>query len=232
MGIGKADPSAFFSRMYELLYGRYGPQRWWPGEDRFEIIVGAILTQNTSWTNAEKALINLKTGGALTPKRIRELPQNDLAILIKPSGYFNSKARKLKSFAQFLDEFYCDSLDCLFSQEPYSLRWSLLSVYGIGEETADDILLYAAGLPRFVIDSYTIRILSRLEVISGGSKYDSAQTLFESNLKSDVNLFNEYHALLDRHGKEVCRKVPLCRECCLLEICPTGITNTRGWGRG
>lgn len=228
MGIGKTDSATFLSRVYELLYGRYGPQGWWPGEDRFEIIVGAILTQNTSWTNAEKALRNLKMAGVLIPKRIRELSQNDLAILIKPSGYFNSKARKLKSFAQFLDEFHCDSLDRLFSQEPHSLRWDLLSVYGIGEETADDILLYAAGLPRFVIDSYTMRILSRLRVISGKNKYGSVQALVETNLKSDVKLFNEYHALLDRHGKEVCRKVPLCRKCCLLGICPTGITDTRG----
>ena len=226
MGIGKTDLSTFFSGIYELLYGQYGPQGWWPAEDRFEMIVGAILTQNTSWKNVEKALINLKKAGALTPKRIRELSQNDLAILIKPSGYFNSKARKLKSFAQFLDEFYCDSLDCLFNQKPDSLRLDLLSVYGIGEETADDILLYAAELPRFVIDAYTIRIMSRLGVISDRSRYDSVQTLFELNLKSDVKLFNEYHALLDRHGKEVCRKIPLCRECCLLDICQKGVIDT------
>lgn len=209
-------------KLYTLLYRRYGPQHWWPSESRFEIVVGAILTQNTNWRNVERALANLKEAGAMSPNRILEIPQDILAALIRPSGYFNSKAKKLKAFANVLVEHHNGDLNHLFGQPPLVLRQELLSIYGIGNETADDIMLYAAGLPSFVIDSYTVRIMTRLGVISGKLSYHVVQELFHRNLPSDASLFNEFHALLDRHGKERCRRVPACMECCLLSLCPTG----------
>ena len=209
-------------QVYQLLYERYGPQHWWPSDSRFETIVGAILTQNTAWRNVERALANLKAAGAMSPARIRELAQDELAALIRSSGYFNIKARKLKAFADLLGRRHHDDLDHLFDQEHQALRRELLSIYGIGEETADDIMVYAAHLPSFVVDSYTVRILARLGVTSGKQRYHTAQALFHDNLPPDAGLFNEYHALLDRHAKETCRKLPLCRDCCLLSLCPTG----------
>ena len=210
------------TQLYQLLYRQYGPQRWWPSDSRFETIVGAILTQNTAWPNVERALANLKVAGALSPARIRELAQDELAALIRSSGYFNTKARKLKAFADVLGQRHYDDLDHLFDQEPRALRRELLSIYGIGEETADDIMVYAAHMPSFVIDSYTVRILSRLGIIEEKQRYHAVQALFHDNLPPDAGLFNEYHALLDRHAKETCRKQPLCRDCCLLSLCPTG----------
>ena len=210
------------TQLYSLLYQRYGPQHWWPSDSRFETIVGAILTQNTAWRNVERALANLKAAGALSPAHIRELAQDELAALIRSSGYFNTKARKLKAFADVLGQRHHDNLDHLFDQEPGALRRELLSIYGIGEETADDIMVYAAHMPSFVIDSYTVRILARLGVISGKQRYHAVQALFHDNLPPDAGLFNEYHALLDRHAKETCRNLPLCRDCCLLSLCPTG----------
>ena len=210
------------TQLYSLLYQRYGPQHWWPSDSRFETIVGAILTQNTAWRNVERALANLKAAGALSPARIRELAQDELAALIRSSGYFNTKARKLKAFADVLGQRHHDDLDHLFDQEPGALRRELLSIYGIGEETADDIMVYAAHLPSFVIDSYTVRILARLGVIEGKQRYHAVQALFHDNLPPDAGLFNEYHALLDRHAEETCRKLPLCRDCFLLSLCPTG----------
>ena len=215
------------TQLYQLLYQRYGPQHWWPSSSRFETVVGAILTQNTAWRNVERALANLKAAGALSPARIRELAQDDLAALIRSSGYFNTKARKLKAFADVLGRHHDDNLDHLFDQEPRALRRELLSIYGIGEETADDIMVYAAYLPSFVVDSYTVRILGRLGVTSGKQRYHAVQALFHDNLPLDAGLFNEYHALLDRHAKETCRKVPLCRDCCLLSLCPTGGGHSR-----
>ncbi len=158
----------------------------------------------------------------MTPSRLRELPQDDLAAIIRSSGYFNSKARKLKAFAHYIGERYGDDLHAFFSQDLTPLRIELLSIYGIGRETADDIILYAAGKPSFVIDSYTIRILQRLGLDPGGTGYDDFQALFHSNLDPDPDLFNEYHALLDRHAALTCRKSPLCSDCCLLDICPMG----------
>ena len=209
-------------RLYQLLYRQYGPQHWWPSDSRFETIVGAILTQNTAWRNVERALANLKAAGALSPARIRALAQHDLAGLIRPSGYFNIKARRLKAFADLLGQRHHDDLDHLFDQELGALRRELLSIYGIGEETADDIMVYAAHMPSFVIDSYTVRVMARLGVISGKQRYHAVQALFHDNLPPDAGLFNEYHALLDRHAKETCRRLPLCRDCCLLSLCPTG----------
>ncbi len=164
----------------------------------------------------------MKDAKAMSPRCLRELSQETLAGLIRPSGYFNTKAKKLKAFAHHLGEHYSDDLDAFLTQEIADLRDELLSIYGIGEETADDIILYAARLPSFVIDSYTRRILRRLDVVPNRDRYDAFQALFHQNLYADTDLFNEYHALLDRHGSETCRRSPLCNGCCLLALCPAG----------
>ena len=212
--------------IYDLLYSRYGPQYWWPGDSAFEVIIGAILTQAASWDNVDKALSNLKARGLLEPASLRAVDQDELAELVRPSIYFNTKARKLKAFAQHLGEHYDDDLAAMLEKDIKHLRQELLSIYGIGEETADDIVLYAAHKPIFVIDSYTKRILSRLELDPGGYTYSSYQAIFMENLAHDTHLFSEFHALLDHHGSETCRKArPACAGCCLLDICPTGARN-------
>jgi endonuclease III related protein len=209
--------------LYHRLFRQYGPQHWWPGDEPFEIIVGAILTQSAAWTNVEKGIAALKKSAALSPRSLRELPQADLAALIHPCGYYNAKAVKLKAFALWLGENYQDSLDRLFSLDTHSLRQLLLEVHGIGEETADSILLYAGSKPVFVIDAYTRRIIDRLGLSPGGGKYQDYQRLFMDNLPQDVRLFNEYHALFVAHGKNTCHKKPLCAECCL-RGCPGDIS--------
>jgi len=201
--------------IYRMLFARFGPQRWWPAPEPFEIIVGAILTQSTAWTNVEKAIANLKAAGKLSPEALRQLPEAELAALIRPSGYYNVKARKLKAFTDWFGEQYGDSLENLFSGDIDNLRRQLLGVYGIGEETADSIILYAGNKPVFVIDAYTRRIISRLGLSPKTDSYAAHQELFMSNLPPDAALFNEYHALLVRLGKDFCRKRPLCEGCCL-----------------
>lgn len=203
--------------IYRRLFERYGPQHWWPADNPFEMIIGAILTQSTAWSNVEKAIANLKNAGRLSAGALRELPEEKIAELIHPSGYYNAKARKLKAFVKWLGEKYDDNLDELFNHNTSDLREQLLGVYGIGEETADSIILYAAGKPVFVIDSYTRRLIDRLGYSPRGNSYPAYQELFAKNLPSDASLFNEYHALIVRHGKEVCRKSPLCDTCCLNE---------------
>jgi len=200
---------------YQKLLAYYGPQHWWPAEEPFEVIVGAILTQSAAWTNVEKAITNLKEAGALTPKTLRELPSEEIASLIYPSGYYNVKTRKLKAFVNWLGRRYGDSLSDLFDSNFDDLRERLLNVYGIGEETADSIILYAADKPVFVIDAYTRRIIHRLGLKPLTETYAAYQTLFMEHLPSDSKLFNEYHALLVCLGKEVCRKKPVCERCCL-----------------
>ena len=214
--------------IYQRLYQTYGPQGWWPGHGPFETIVGAILTQNTAWRNVELALANLKGANAMSPARLRELSLEELGRLIRPSGYFNTKAKKLKAFAEVLGQRHRDSLEHLFTQESDVLRRELLSIYGIGEETADAIMLYAAHKPSFVIDAYTRRIMDRLDLSPAHQRYAAFQAIFHDNLPQDVTLFNEYHALLDRHAKETCRNVPLCESCCLLSLCPTGVRKLKG----
>ncbi len=201
--------------VYQRLFREYGPQHWWPAEEPFEVITGAILTQSAAWTNVDKAISNLKRAGALTPAAMRRTPQEKLAALIHSCGYFNAKARKLKAFADWLGAKYNDDLDRLFKQGIPEIRRQLLGVYGIGEETADSIILYAGYKPVFVIDAYTRRIISRLGLAPPNNRYSAYQTLFTANLPSDVKLFNEYHALLVRLAKEVCRTKPLCHKCCL-----------------
>ena len=222
----KQGLSVLLLDIYQRLYGRYGPQGWWPGDGAFETVVGAILTQNTAWTNAAKALANLKAADAFSPWAIRALPEAELAELVRSSGYFNAKTKKLKAMAAYL-EAQGDSLEQWRSRDPKELRAELLAVYGIGPETADDIVLYAAGLPSFVVDLYTRRIIARLGLEPAGGSYEAYQALFESNLPADAALFNEYHALLDRHAEETCLKArPLCDGCCLLELCGTGLKAT------
>lgn len=209
-------------KVYHRLYNRYGPQGWWPAESKFEIVVGAILTQGVSWMNVVRALDNLKTAGAFSLKGLREIPHGELARLIKPCLYYNVKARKLKAFAEHLWLHHRDDLEAFLTQEPSALRTELLSIYGIGQETADDILLYAAEKPFFVIDAYTRRILKRLDIAPAQESYRAYQALLHRELPRDTEMFNEYHALLDRHAKESCRKRPVCSSCCLLDLCSTG----------
>ena len=215
--------------VYQRLLERYGPQHWWPAREPFEVIVGAILTQSTAWTNVEKAIKNLRSAGKLSPEALRSLPEVELAALIRPCGYYNVKARKLKAFIHWLGEHYDDNLDEMFTSEIEHLRKQLLDIYGIGEETADSIILYAGNKPVFVIDTYTRRIIDRIGLTPRNHSYAGYQDLFTGNLPADTGLFNEYHALLVRHAKEFCRKRPLCERCCLnpKEITIKGKTGTR-----
>jgi len=205
--------------IYHQLMARYGPQYWWPAPEPFEIIVGAILTQSAAWGNVEKAIANLKSAGALSPSALRQLPLTELARLIHPCGYYNAKALKLKSFVHWLGEHYNDNLSKLFAHDIDYLRPQLLSVHGIGPETADSIILYAANKPIFVIDAYTRRIINRIGLAPAGNSYSAYQALFMDNLPTDTRLFNEYHALLVRLAKEVCRRHPFCPQCCLNDSC-------------
>jgi endonuclease-3 related protein len=204
--------------VYDLLFRRYGEQHWWPGETPFEVAVGAILTQNTNWRNVERAIRNLKAGGLLTPRALHALSLEELQGHIRPAGYFRVKAKRLKHFLSLLVERYGGDLSRLFDLPPEELRWTLLSIHGIGPETADSILLYAAGLPSFVIDAYTRRIFSRLGVVET-DEYEELRALFEASLPREVPLYNEYHALIVRLGKEVCKKRPRCGVCPLRNLC-------------
>jgi len=205
--------------IYQQLIARYGHQHWWPAQTSFEVMVGAILTQSAAWSNVEKAIINLKQARALSPRALRELSLPELGKLIRPCGYYNAKSLKLKSFAHWLADKYDDSLDKMFAQDTAHLRQQLLAVNGIGQETADSILLYAANKAVFVIDAYTRRITDRLGISPDGNNYQAYQRFFMDNLPADVNLFNEYHALLVCLAKDVCRSQPRCHRCCLQEIC-------------
>ena len=193
------------------------------------MMVGAILTQSTAWSNVEKAIANLKAAGVLSPESLRQLPLSEIAVLVYPSGYYNAKALKLKSLAVWLGEYYQDNLDRLFATETGQLRRELLTVHGIGEETADSIILYAANQPIFVVDAYTRRIIDRIDLAPEATSYADYQALFMDNLPRDVGLFNEYHALLVCLGKNVCRRRPLCQQCSLAgRICGYCHSNSRG----
>jgi endonuclease-3 related protein len=205
--------------IYRRLLARYGPQHWWPAVEPFEVIVGAILTQSAAWGNVEKAIANLKEANALSPKTLRSLSTPKLAKLVRPCGYYNAKALKLKSFAYWLGNHHRDDLNKLFAGSVDELRQQLLSINGIGQETADSIILYAAAKPSFVIDAYTRRIISRIGLAPAKNSYAAYQALFMEHLPADAKLFNEYHALLVYLGKKVCRPRPLCADCCLDKIC-------------
>ena len=205
--------------IYRRLLGRFGPQHWWPADEPFEVIIGAILTQSAAWGNVEKAIGNLRGAGALSSRALRKLPKAKLAKLVYPCGYYNAKALKLKAFALWLGNHYDDDLNALFALDAADLRQQLLSVHGIGQETADSVILYAAEKPVFVIDAYTRRIISRLGLSPQKESYSAYQALFMENLPPYTKLYNEYHALLVCLGKNVCRRRPLCRDCCLNDIC-------------
>ena len=207
-----------FLQVYKKLFACYGPQHWWPGDSPFEVMLGAILTQNTAWTNVERAIANLKAHSCLTPQAIVKSHSKNLADWLRPSGYFNVKEKRVRNFCQwYLDQ---GELAELSRMETDVLRQQLLSVNGIGAETADDILLYAFERPVFVIDAYTRRIFSRLRLVEHDAGYEQLRQKFESALKADVALFNEYHALIVIHSKDVCKKRPNCAVCCLKKICP------------
>ena len=200
--------------IYRKLYSFFGPQYWWPADSQFEVMIGAILTQNTHWQNVEKAIDNLKKRNLLSPRKLYRLPQRRLASLITPAGYYNIKAKRLKNFLSFYLKFYNGEPKTMSLKDTQQLRRELLSVNGVGQETADSILLYALDKPIFVIDAYTRRILSRHDIIKKDADYGQIQKLFMNNLKKKVKLFNEYHALLVRLGKEFCLKNrPKCRAC-------------------
>jgi len=201
------------TEIYRLLFERFGPQHWWPGETQFEIITGAILTQNTNWANVEKAIANLKSADCLTPEELYHLDLLQLAELIRPAGYYNIKAKRLKNFINWLFDNYAGNLMCLESIDTDKLRTELLAIKGIGYETADSILLYAFNRPIFVVDAYTARIAFRHRLIEPGADYEQLRELFQSNLPEDTQLFNEYHALLVKVGKEFCKPKARCPGC-------------------
>ena len=207
---------------YDALFRAHGPQHWWPGRTRFEVIVGAILTQNASWLNVEHALAELRREKLLRAAAIEGIPLAQLARLIRSSGYFRQKARKLKAFTRFLREQFHGSLDKLFATPTAELRERLLAVHGIGPETADSILLYAGKHPVFVVDAYTRRILERHGLAKGNDTYEEIRGRFEQSLPSSPPLFNEYHALIVHTGKHFCRKgKPECEGCALRPFLPS-----------
>jgi len=215
-----------FLSVYKSLFKHYGPQCWWPGETPFEVMVGAVLTQNTAWANVEKAIVNLKQAKSLSAAKISAMSVVELGQLIRPAGYFNVKARRLQNFCSwFLGQ---GGEKVLNDFEDIELRNGLLSVNGVGPETADDMALYAFNRPVFVIDAYTRRIFSRLGLVAGDEGYEHLRHQFESQLGRTikqrdelVNIYNEYHALIVLHAKDVCRKKPRCSDCCLKRQCPT-----------
>jgi endonuclease-3 related protein len=201
--------------LFLRLFKHYGPQHWWPAESPFEVMVGAVLTQNTAWINVERAIENLRRADLLEPAAIAGLALDRLALHLRPSGYFNVKVKRLQALCHWL----------LAEQAPESLetealRQRLLSIHGIGPETADDILLYAYQRPVFVIDAYTRRLFSRLGLLDGELSYEALRATFERALPHDVAMFNEYHALIDHHAKQVCRPKPICEACFLKARCP------------
>ncbi len=212
------DVQSFLLKIYKIFYESYGPQGWWPAESWFEVVVGAVLTQNTSWKNVEKAILNLKHNGLLDPEKLYALSDQELTVLIKPAGFYNIKAQRLKNLMNLLKEY-----DFEFERLLKNIsREKLLSVKGIGKETADSILLYAFNIPVFVVDNYTKRIFHRLGVVSEKDDYDSIQKLFHL-IPSDVKIYQEYHALIVKHAKDICTKnKPLCERCAVENYCKYG----------
>lgn len=207
------------TEIYERLFHHFGPQGWWPGETPFEVCVGAILTQNTSWQNVKKAIDNLKAAEALSPQAMFSMREPVLAELIHPAGYYNIKANRLKAFINFLIQEFHGDLDAMFQRASEELRERLLSVRGIGPETADSILLYGGRLPTFVVDAYTMRALLRHGLIFEDAAYEDVRSMFMDNLPLDVQLYNEFHALLVALGKHYCKKTrPLCSDCPLFDV--------------
>jgi endonuclease-3 related protein len=202
------------SRIYNKLYNFFGKQYWWPAHTKLEVIIGAMLTQNTSWSNVEKAITNLKKNDLLSFKKLYNAKTNRITKLIKPAGYFNIKARRLKNILEFMEKDYKGDMGKMRQKDTFELRKELLDVNGVGPETADSILLYALDKPIFVVDAYTKRIFYRLKILPQDVSYETAQKLFMDNLSKDKHLFNEYHALIVKLGKDYCKKnKPRCQEC-------------------
>lgn len=208
------------NEIYNRLFAAYGPQHWWPGESPFEVLIGAVLVQNTAWQNVARAIDNLKQADLLEPHELYGVPEEELEELIRPAGYFRVKGRRLRNLLELLVDRYDGSLDAMFASGLSTLREELLSVNGVGPETADSILLYAGGLPTFVVDTYTHRVFARHGWIEFNADYHAIKEHFESGLERDVALYNEYHALLVRVGKLHCRKRPKCDGCPLAELLP------------
>ena len=219
----KSTMSVNLQEVYRRLLDALGPQHWWPGQSPFEVMVGAVLVQNTNWQNVEKAIENLREADLLEPHALYGVAQEELEELIRPAGYYRIKAKRLRSLLRFFVERYDGSIESMFQTRVGTLREELLGVNGIGPETADSILLYAGGLPSFVVDAYTHRILARHGWIDFEADYHQIQDYFQGELPDDAALFNEFHALLVRLGKDYCRKTqPKCKECPLGELLPQG----------
>lgn len=209
------------SEVYERLHRAFGPQHWWPGDSPFEVMVGAVLVQNTAWRNVERAIENLRDASLMEPNKLYAVKENELAELIRPAGYYQVKTRRLRNLLRLLVDQYDGSLEAMFHTDLSMLRGELLGVSGIGPETADAILLYAGGLPTFVVDTYTHRVLARHGWIDYDADYHQIKDYFEAALPADAALYNEYHALLVRLGKDYCRKTaPKCEACPLVDLLP------------
>ncbi len=216
----EASNGEILFRCYRALLEAYGPQGWWPGEGPFEVMVGAVLTQNTAWGNVERALGNLKAAGVFSPTGLYDLPQEELERLLRPAGTYRVKAARLRALLEYLFRRHRGDPTALCRGDSEVLREELLAIPGIGRETADSILLYAAGRPTFVVDAYTRRLLGRLGLLPTPPSYENIRTLFMDHLPPDPDLYGEYHALIVRHGKERCRKVrPRCPGCPLVHFC-------------
>ena len=206
--------------IYDKLLDHYGPQSWWPADSPFEVMVGAILVQSTAWRNVERAIANLKSADSLSPAAIRDMSLHTLEELIRPSGFYRVKAKRLRTLCEYLGDRCADSIELMERRPTQDLRRELLAVYGVGEETADDILLYALDRPVFVIDAFTRRVFHRLGWCSPSATYAELQTMFQAHLPRSVPIYNEYHALIVRHGNTTCKKRPDCANCPLLPDCP------------
>jgi len=203
-----------YAEVYQLLFDHFGPQDWWPADSPFEIVVGAVLTQNTNWSNVSKAIDNLREAGLLSYSSLRSLSVDEIAEYIRPSGYYNLKAKRLRNLLSMIEEEYCGDFDLFLGERHDICRENLLSVKGVGPETADAILLYACNQPAFVIDAYTHRVFSRHSLVDEETDYESMQELFLGKLPEDVELFNEYHALIVKTATTYCKKNnPLCERC-------------------
>ena len=208
-------------RLYDALQALYGEQPWWPADSPFEIMVGAVLTQNAAWSNVEKAIERLKAAGLMSLPALLDTTHEQLAETIRPSGYYNIKARRLRNLCLFLDR--AGGLEAFAARSLDDQRAALLGVNGVGPETADDILLYALDRPVFVIDTYTRRLLRRYGLARGDEDYERLRALFEQAIEQDVYLYQQYHALIVMHAKETCRKSPQCARCALTNDCPGAV---------
>lgn len=223
----KTAPGRRLRQVYGRLLRRFGHAGWWPGETAFEVCLGAILVQNTAWTNVEKALALLRSRGLVEFAALDRLAADEIALLIRASGCFRVKARRVRAFLDFLGGRYGGRAEAMSREQPFALREALLAVHGIGRETADSIVLYAAGKPLFVVDAYTRRVFARLGLVAGDEPYDDLQRFFMRHLPHDAALYNDFHAQVVTLGKQVCRPRPRCPECPLERLCPRrGVSST------